>query len=329
MNYYLNKIINTSKHKLLCFVNYFKQLIYSYYYCSPLRYNNTKVFAICCIAKCENDYIREFIEYHISIGFNKIYIYDNNDIDGERFEDVIQDYIKKNIVKIIDYRGRSQCQTIAYNDCYKKYNKDFDWILFIDCDEFFTTTTNNNVPELLNKKIYKYFQILHINWMVYDDNNLLDNDGRKVIERFTRPKTPFNYRKTNSWHTFPDNYHIKSLIRGNLKHINWLSAESPHTPKSLFYKCANLSGNKCEANSPFATLDYSIGYLRHYTTKTIGEYIKIKMKRGFPDQPIEKALKKLTLDAFFEINERTPEKESYIKQLTQEHEYKNSICTSK
>ena len=37
---------------------------------------------------------------------NKIYLYDNNDINGEKFEDVIDDYIKSGFVEINDWRGR-------------------------------------------------------------------------------------------------------------------------------------------------------------------------------------------------------------------------------
>jgi hypothetical protein len=39
------------------------------------------------------------------LGYNHIFIYDNNDKDGERLEDVIQKYIDEGFVSITDYRG--------------------------------------------------------------------------------------------------------------------------------------------------------------------------------------------------------------------------------
>ena len=45
--------------------------------------------ALCAIAKNENLYIREWVEHYKNIGVSKIFLYDNNDIDGERFEEVI------------------------------------------------------------------------------------------------------------------------------------------------------------------------------------------------------------------------------------------------
>lgn len=37
---------------------------------------------------------------------DKIFLYDNNDNDEERFEEVIGDYINKGFVKLINWRGK-------------------------------------------------------------------------------------------------------------------------------------------------------------------------------------------------------------------------------
>ena len=52
------------------------------------------------MAKQENLYIREYLEHYKSYGINKIFLYDNNDIDGEKPEDVISDYIKSQNIEI-------------------------------------------------------------------------------------------------------------------------------------------------------------------------------------------------------------------------------------
>jgi hypothetical protein len=41
---------------------------------------------LCTIAKNENIYAREFIENYRLLGFNKIIIFDNNEINGEKFD---------------------------------------------------------------------------------------------------------------------------------------------------------------------------------------------------------------------------------------------------
>ena len=41
--------------------------------------------AICAIAKNENLYLKEWVEYHKNIGINKIFIYDNNGLTSEKY----------------------------------------------------------------------------------------------------------------------------------------------------------------------------------------------------------------------------------------------------
>jgi hypothetical protein len=42
----------------------------------------------------KNKYIREFVEHYKNYGVDKIFLYDNNELNGERFEEVINDYIE-------------------------------------------------------------------------------------------------------------------------------------------------------------------------------------------------------------------------------------------
>lgn len=50
---------------------------FSLIYIINLKYHKMKV-ALVCIAKDEDNYIKEWINYHLSIGFSKIYVYQND-----------------------------------------------------------------------------------------------------------------------------------------------------------------------------------------------------------------------------------------------------------
>ena len=45
--------------------------------------------------KNENRYIKEFVEHYKKYGVDKIFLYDNNNVDGERLENIIGEYIKR------------------------------------------------------------------------------------------------------------------------------------------------------------------------------------------------------------------------------------------
>lgn len=280
------------------------------------QYTRTGKVALCCIAKMENEYIRYFIEYYKGLHFDKIYLYDNNDPDGERFEEVIGDYIQDGFVEIEDFRGEKVAQLRAYQDCYDRHNKEFDWIAFFDIDEFLTFEDEfTDIHSFLIQKKYRPFQVMHINWKIYGDNDLLDNDGRNVIERFKDPFMPLDFKTREH----PWNDHIKSIVRGGLSSMNWNG--TPHTPISNYYACCNSEGCVVDINSPFQRFVFKTVFLRHYRTKTIGEWVKNKMGRGLPDRSEIEWKTALDIDQFFEYNRRTEEKISYAQKLLNSYSF--------
>lgn len=285
------------------------------YYRRYTKYTHTGKIALCCIAKLENDYIRFFVEYYKSLHFDKIIIYDNNEPDGERFEEVIGDYIQSGFVELVAFRGRKAPQMEAYQDAYDRYNKDYDWLAFFDCDEFLTFVDGtDNIHSFLSREIFNPFQVVHFNWMVYGDNEMLDNDGRNIIERFQNPIMPYNFE--TPYASFPENYHVKSIVRGGLCDIKWENGS--HTPQSCYSKCCNPIGVPVKSNS-HQDIEYNSAYIRHYSTKTIGEWVKNKMKKGDVFYSGEKAEQMVSLDFFFRYNMKTEDKMKYAEKLIQNY----------
>ena len=50
--------------------------------------------AICVIIKQENRYIQEFVDYYKKLNINKIFLYDNNDINGEHLEGILSNHFE-------------------------------------------------------------------------------------------------------------------------------------------------------------------------------------------------------------------------------------------
>jgi hypothetical protein len=150
-------------------------------------YPRRKGICICSIGKNENLYVKEFIEYYLTLGIKKIIIYDNNDINGENFKDIIQDYYSKRVT-IIDVRGMTSIQIPIYNYCYKNNYDKYDWIGFIDFDEYLYIKNNSNINSFLSNKRFEKCELVFFNWMIYSDNDLIKYDNRTLNERFKKPK---------------------------------------------------------------------------------------------------------------------------------------------
>lgn len=260
---------------------------------------------LCCIGRQENAYIREYVEYNKVLGFTNICLFDNN-YDGEDdFNDVIGDYIKDGFVILKDYRNRKVCQLDAYNECYKTYGEEYDWIAFFDIDEFMFINCNKTIGEYLARPEFNDYDMLHINWLMFGDGGQTKNNGRGLLERIPQA-LEINHKGI---YDFPDNFHCKSIIRGGLKEVNW--GKTPHTPINHI-KCCNSYGIQCESASPFVPYDFRNAGLRHFSTKTAEEYA-LKIKRGFPDG--NSITKENMVKLFFKRNEVTAEKVEIFKEM--------------
>lgn len=232
---------------------------------------------LCVIAKNENLYAREFVEHYKNIGYDKIFIYDNNDEKGEYFEDVINDYIKGGFVQIINFRQRNNRTSPifdAYKDCYSKNNKKYTWLSFYDMDEFLELNTKyKTIKDFLKDKVFEKCRNIKINWLLFKNDKILYYENKPLKERIKK----FNYSE-------PGNMHIKSTVKGNLFKNYWDKAGTPHS-SNLKIKTCSSSGKLIQFDSPFNNPpDFTNAILKHYYYKSFEEYC-IKIKRGKCDFP--------------------------------------------
>lgn len=254
---------------------------------------------ICTIVKNENLYINEWINFHLNLGIDKIYIYDNN--TDEKVSDVVNN---KNVVIIEDYRGikRNFLQLKIYTDFYNTHRNEFDWIFFIDIDEFIVLNKDLTISQFLERPCFDNVDIIRLNWKHFTDNDQLDiiNNDYRVFERFK---------------TFADceeNCNGKSIIRTtvNIKN-NKIQPHGYHNDQSLIV--VDAEGEKCKNINWFVSNppDYKTAWINHYRTKTIGEYIRQKFFRG----DINGYDSRYGLDLFWKTNRFTKEKEDYALKL--------------
>ena len=274
--------------------------------------------ALCCIGKNENRYIREYVDHYRKIEVDKIFLYDNNDIDGEHFEDIIQSDIDSGFVELINYRGEKVCQLRAYQECYDKHGGEYDWIMFIDCgDEYWYSDVYETIKQFLGQKRFDGFDVIHVNLETYGDCGNLRYEDKPLTERFPDP-LPYSICLAFKGRNIPENYHVSSIVRGK-RIVYW--KETSHTPyPSKHLSCCNQIGTTTSCELPLQPYEkysniFAYARFKHYTIKSAEEYAQ-KVLRGFPDQDTPfSVLKNLVETRFFRACERTNEKEKIIKEV--------------
>ena len=141
--------------------------------------------SLCLIIRDENEYLEEWLNWHIGQGVEHFYIYDHGSREPvEEFVETLCDEIK-NMVTVIDFSGsHKHAQFEAYNDCLKRFEKISRWIGYIDSDEMVRVNSDMKLPEFLKR--YEKYAGLFMPWVVYDANGHKEKLELPCRERFTR-----------------------------------------------------------------------------------------------------------------------------------------------
>ena len=215
--------------------------------------------------------IEEWIDYHINLGFDHIFLMDNNDE-----KDALD--IKFEYLTIIPYYGQRNdgtdwiWQREAYSEGIEFIKQfDYDWISIIDIDEFITLFNHNNIQDFIQEEcINKGFDNIELIWQLYNDDN-------KIYH-----KDEYNGNILNTYKSFfkPDLNFINTPnkfknMRGFTKFIGKIKSElyykeSAHYPAKELYDNNIYKWNVCNPN---------IALLRHYKYKSLEDFISLKCKQ--------------------------------------------------
>jgi hypothetical protein len=123
--------------------------------------NNGKYkLTIMAIFKNEEDYLEEWLEHHINQGFEHFYLY-CNDPKIEKYQYLKNTKYHKYITLIPwvnkKNNGKNTIQRQAYTHCIQNYNKEYQFIMMLDIDEFIVHTDKN-------KKVVDFINSIYSEW---------------------------------------------------------------------------------------------------------------------------------------------------------------------
>ena len=223
-------------------------------YVSNIPKNANSDAVICGIALNEELYIDEWINYHLALGFNHMYIYDNSNNNSLKDR-------KSDKVTIIHFPGKTK-QMEAYNLFIAQYKTKHTWAAFIDCDEFIVLKKHGNIMAFLNE--YSKYSAVSLNWIMFGTSNQKTYTNEPVTSRFRYCSKDINI-------------HIKCIAQ--LKYIDMY--ENPHRPR--LNRGYVHDTNKQPIIDSFNRLgDSRIACINHYFTKSEQEF-RDKIERGRAD----------------------------------------------
>jgi tetratricopeptide (TPR) repeat protein len=145
--------------------------------------------SLCLIVKDENSYLQEWLDYHIILGVEHFWIYDNE--SAIPVEETLRTYIDSGWVTVNTIKGHAM-QIYAYDHCLRTYGSESKWIGFIDTDEFIVPHSYKKLDTYLQQfESYAGFAISSL-FFGYSGNNIRPIGGqitgyqKRTPERFSR-----------------------------------------------------------------------------------------------------------------------------------------------
>ena len=246
MNHHVSNLVTLA-------INYFK----------PVFFKTRYYISVCCIVKDENEYLKEWLSYHLKVGVQHFFIYDNGSVVP--IQQTIEQLGLSKQVTVISFPGTSK-QVEAYRHCLRNFGSLSQWIAFIDVDEFIVPKSKpNDLAQFLRK--FEPYGGLGINWLLFGSAGHQAKSKEPQLKRFTlRSKNDFSV-----------NRHIKSIVQPKYVRI----VRDPHSFKYIIGKyCVNEKFVRIDG--PFADVSVETIQINHYFCRSLEEYVE-KIKRGRAD----------------------------------------------
>jgi len=230
--------------------------------------------AICAIVKDEELYIHEWIQYHLKMGFDHIYLYDNS---NNQTQPSLAEVLNGNYTEQLTvYSCPGECMQLqAYYHFIQTHRNDHTWCAFIDIDEFIVIRQVMSCPlnREGNKKRLVEFMNAHcnegslaLNWVLFGSNEHKVYHPRPVLQRFTKRQLGVNE-------------HTKNIVR--LRDV--VHMKDPHTPELHHGNIQDVAGNIITGPYNYhPKCSDKVACIFHYFTKSVEEFQR-KIARGRAD----------------------------------------------
>ncbi|EGJ52076.1 glycosyltransferase family 2 protein [Desulfocurvibacter africanus] len=213
--------------------------------------------SICAIAKDEDHALKEWVIYHLMIGFEAVFIYDNNSKNPVRT--LLADLVEEQLVYVIDWPVHEAPQLSAYAHYINNFKAVSRWTAFIDIDEFIVPKQASDMRDIL--AAYEDYAGLAVSWMMFGSNGHVSRPSDLCINAYT------NRLETSQ--------HVKTIAQ-----CRYLAKPlSPHHFEYLGdHYCVNTE--RVPVSGAFSYYTDDVCQINHYYYKSQQDFCA-KIERGF------------------------------------------------
>jgi hypothetical protein len=212
----------------------------------------------------DEPHILEWISHYLNLGFDHVFIYDHQSkipISSLIAPKNIS-LVNRITITRLDDNIRNMKSTLMTRALDISKEKGFDWMLYIDADEFLYLKNNDNIKTFLEH--YKGYHQVGINWLMFGTNFMNIEVEGTLLEKYTRSASELNR-------------HIKSFVKPRY-------AKKPMNPHVYHMRgsCSIHCENKPLGPDPYffetTTLPIDVtAYFAHYIHQAHDVYIKRKI----------------------------------------------------
>ena len=177
--------------------------------------------AIGCVFQQEGPWLKEWIEFHLLIGVEHFYLYNN--LSRDNYLEVLEPYIRSGVVELFDYPAteyHATEQVAVYMDAFQRAKTDaIEWLALIDADEYIVSMEDTTIFPLLDE--YSEQGGIYLEWECFGTSGVEElQEGELLIEKLTLKfldQTSTRWGKTivqMQFGTFPITEHWFAFVDG-------------------------------------------------------------------------------------------------------------------
>jgi hypothetical protein len=168
--------------------------------------------ALCTRFRDEARYLPEWLEYYTAAGVSHFFLYNN--FSSDDYHAVLEPWVASGQVTLLDW-PRSPATPAAEEDCIRRALGRFQWVGFVDADEFVVVGDGSSISEFLDR--FPQAPGVGLQWRMFGSSmHRIRPDAPVIlsylqrapipnvhIKTFVRPERTAQCRNSHSWFYYP------------------------------------------------------------------------------------------------------------------------------